>query len=568
MQRQGIYHRPKGSDAYIWKDGILHLRLRTGTDVVRTAVIYGDKYNWHQTAAEQEMTVLGRDEDFQYWQVEISCPARRVCYGFRMETPGEVMWLMEMGLSSGPFSDPHALFSFPWLHLSDSLQLPEWLDDAVFYQIFPERFANGNPELTPPASEPWDASPGWNSFMGGDIQGIIDHLDYIQGLGVSGIYLTPLFAAPSNHKYDTMDYYRIDPAFGDLQTFRNLVAEAHTRGIRIVLDAVFNHIGWQSPQFQDVLQNGEDSRYRDWFTIQSFPVQTQPRPNYACFANSANMPKLNTANPEVRDYLLDVAAWWIKETGIDGWRLDVANEVDHQFWRQFRTRVKFVKPDAYIVGEVMHLAGPWLEGDQFDGVMNYRLTDAILDMAARGGSARDFAHKLVRIYYHYSRPAFSGSLNLLDSHDTARFLTRCQGDKRKLRLGALTVFSLPGIPSIYYGDEVGMEGGHDPDCRRGMIWDPARQDQEILAWYRTLAALRRSSSALSRGDLAVLDLGPDLAAWKRTWHDETLLVIVNPSDRQTTADLTGSWLSLLDNITLTGMATLPAWSGAVLKKLN
>src|SRR5699024_5658775 len=209
--------------------------------------------------------------------------------------------------------------------------------------------------------------------------GIIKHLDYLVDLGINGIYFTPIFKAHSNHKYDTIDYMEIDPQFGDKSTFKELVKACHEKGIRIMLDAVFNHSGYYFSQFQDVLEKGENSKYKNWFHIKDFPIQTDPVPNFDSFAFTSHMPKLNTEHPDVKQYLLDVATYWIKEFDIDGWRLDVANEVDHQFWREFRTAVKSVKQDVYILGEIWHDSMPWLQGDQFDAVMNYPFTNSAIE---------------------------------------------------------------------------------------------------------------------------------------------------------------------------------------------
>ena len=213
--------------------------------------------------------------------------------------------------------------------------------------------------------------------------GVIDRFGHLVDLGVDVIYFTPIFEAPSNHKYDTVDYYWIDPHFGDEDTVRKLIELAHEHGIKVVFDAVFNHSGYGFFAFQDVLEHGEDSPYAHWFNIDSFPVQTEP-PNYETFANQiATMPKLMTCHDDVKEYFLEVGRYWVREFGIDGWRLDVANEIDHHFWREFREAVKSENPDALIVGELWHEASEWVRGDQFDSVMNYSFQYACLDFLPR-----------------------------------------------------------------------------------------------------------------------------------------------------------------------------------------
>jgi glycosidase len=528
MELLGILHLPEGSFAFITGEQEIEVRLRTGAEAQQASVIYGDKYDWENSVSRRQMSLMGRDQLFAYWNCKLHCPSRRVRYGFEVLSEAERIWLNENGFMDKPLAGQMNLFDFPWIHPDDGLNIPDWVKEAVFYQIFPERFANGDKSNDPPKLLAWDAKPGPRSFLGGDLQGIIDNLDYIVQLGANAIYLTPIFHAPSNHKYDTIDYLTIDPHFGDFKTFKTLVDSCHQRGVKVVLDGVFNHIGWESPQFRDLLEKGEESQYAHWFHIHHYPITTHPRPNYDSFGFVASMPKLNTANPEVREFLLNVGEWWVREAGIDGWRLDVANEVDHGFWREFRRRIKAVNPEAYIVGEIMHLAGPWLRGDQFDGVMNYRLTEALTEfIAIQSIDAAEFTRRLNSLVFYYQHNAAAASLNLLDSHDTPRFLNKCSKDKKLQKLAALALFTLPGVPCIYYGDEIGMEGEQDPDCRRGMIWDPKLQDQDMLAWYKKLIELRKTHPALSRGQISIYPGQP--AGWRRAWQKQELAVFINPS---------------------------------------
>jgi glycosidase len=474
------------------------------------------------------MQRMGADDLFYYWRVLVPCPARRCRYAFCLSAGPEQVWLTEDGFGNRAPHSADGLFDFPWLHDSEVAAVLDWVKDAIFYQVFPERFANGEPANDPPELTPWDAPPRPDSMYGGDLQGIIERLPYLSDLGINAVYLTPVFHAPSNHKYDTIDYFTVDPHFGDCQTLRELVALCHERGIKVVLDAVFNHMGWLSPQFQDVLAFGAGSRYAGWFHLSEFPLQINPRPNYGTFAFVASMPKLNTQNPEVREFLLRVATHWILQVDIDGWRLDVANEVDHAFWRELRQRVRAIKPSTYLLGEIMHQAEPWLHGDQFDGVMNYPLTRALIAWLKGEASANFFAHRLVQLQFAYSRPALEGCLNLLDSHDTPRLLSQLSGNRSLFCLGVAVLLTLPGAPSIYYGDEVGMMGGGDPDCRRGMLWKPAQQDTELHSWYKKLIALRHRHPALRRGDLEVCTVSEHCVGWwRREENGEEILVLVN-----------------------------------------
>ncbi|WP_445613649.1 alpha-glycosidase [Geobacillus sp. YF-1] len=540
MFKEAVYHRPTDNFAYAYDERTLHLRLRTKKgDVDKVELLHGDPYEWRNGAWQFEtmpMKKTGSDEWFDYWLAEVQPPYRRLRYGFVLHAGEETLVYTEKGFYLTPPADDTAYyFCFPFLHDVDLFHAPEWVKDTVWYQIFPDRFANGNPAINPEGVRPWGSEdPTPTSFFGGDLQGIIDHLDYLVDLGVTGIYLTPIFRAPSNHKYDTADYFAIDPHFGDKETLKTLVQRCHEKGIRVMLDAVFNHCGYEFAPFQDVLKNGESSPYKDWFHIRDFPLQSEPRPNYDTFAFVPQMPKLNTAHPDVRRYLLDVATYWIRECDIDGWRLDVANEIDHEFWREFRRAVKAQKPDVYILGEIWHDAMPWLRGDQFDAVMNYPVADAALRFFAKEEiNAREFAERLMRVLHSYPSTVNEAAFNLLGSHDTPRILTVCGEDVRKAKLLFLFQLTFTGSPCIYYGDEIGMTGGNDPGCRKCMIWDDDKQHRGLYEHVKQLIALRRQYRALRRGHIAVLhaDEQTNQLVYEKTDGDETVVIIINRSNQ-------------------------------------
>jgi cyclomaltodextrinase len=380
---------------------------------------------------------------------------------------------------------------------------PEWARHAIFYQVFPERFANGDPSNDPENVEPWGTTPTFHNFMGGDLQGIVDHLDYLADLGATALYLNPIFQATSNHKYNTFDYFRIDPHFGDLATFQRLIAAAHERDMRVVLDGVFNHCGRGFYAFNDLLENGAHSPYLKWFHVEHFPLHPyegdQPS-GYKTWWDFRSLPKLNTDHPPTRRYLLDVARYWIAQ-GADGWRLDVPNEIaDHNFWREFRAVVKAANPEAYIVGEIWHDATPWLDGTQFDAVMNYVFRDLCRDFFARDSIRADaFGAGIDHLLSLYPQAATEVQLNLLGSHDTPRFRTEAGGDIARLRLAILFQLMFPGAPCIYYGDEIGLQGGGDPLCRGCFPWDRDRWEVELLEWTRRCIRLRQDHPALRAG---------------------------------------------------------------------
>ncbi|MCX6082181.1 MAG: glycoside hydrolase family 13 protein [Chloroflexi bacterium] len=439
----------------------------------------------------------------------------------------------------------------------DNLDSPEWVKDAIFYQIFPERFANGNPENDPAWVLPWGTPPTPQTFMGGDLQGVLDHLPYLCDLGVNVIYMTPVFTARSNHKYDTSDYFQVDPIFGDKELLKKLVTTAHENNIRVILDAVFNHCGDGFWAFQDVIEKGRDSHYCDWFVLDKFPIDQNP-PNYQTCGGAGFLPKLNITNPSVKQYLLDAAVYWMEETDIDGWRLDVPWKVPLAFWREFRQKVKQIRPDAYIVAEAWRDGSRWLQGDTCDAVMNYPMRDYILDYCARDAmDAEDFDHFVTRLYEIYGHAA-PMQLNLLGSHDTARLLTLCGGDVSRAVLAFICMFTGIGAPMIYYGDENGMVGENDPDCRRCMDWDDGHWNETIRNAVKKLTNLRNEHPALRTGRYETLLTFNGVYAYRRSLGDDQVIIVTNPRDmrKQLTITLPASntinyWIDVLSGLVFT-----------------
>ncbi|MEC5422953.1 alpha-glycosidase [Virgibacillus sp. C22-A2] len=505
MIKEAIYHRPKNNFAYAYDKDTLHIILQTKKDDMDTvSLLFGDPYDWKNEQWQMETAAMvksGSTAMHDYWFIAVKPEFRRMRYAFRCSDICETFVYTEGGIFVSPPSDIANYFCFPYLNKADVFTAPSWVKDTVWYQIFPERFGNGNPDLNPEGTLAWGSTdPSPTNFFGGDFQGVINHLDYLVKLGIGGIYFTPIFKAHSNHKYDTIDYMEIDPQFGDKETFRRLVEECHRRGIRVMLDAVFNHSGFYYAPFQDVLENQENSAYTDWFHIRDFPVVPGPKPNYDTFAFVGSMPKLNTENPEVKKYLLDVARYWVEEFDIDGWRLDVANEVDHAFWREFRQTVKDAKPDAYILGEIWHDSMPWLQGDQFDAVMNYPFTNGVIDYFAKNEmTAGDFADSITKVLHMYPSNVNEVAFNLLDSHDTPRIMTMASENRERVKLLYLFQLSFIGTPCLYYGDEIGMAGGQDPGCRACMEWDERKQDRDLFRYVQLLIDLRKSHPVFGNG---------------------------------------------------------------------
>lgn len=532
-----IFHRAINEYAYGYDDETVHLVLQTKHGDVKTVeLIYGDPYDfeqktWNYMTSPVERT--GETTTIDYYKAKVTPPNNRMRYGFKLTGhDDEVLYYLERGIFSELSKEIGDYFCFPYFHQSDEYRAPAWVKDTVWYQIFPERFRNGDPSISPDNATAWEegvVTP--RSFYGGDLQGVIDGLDYLEDLGVNGLYFTPIFQSPSNHKYDTVDYYEIDPHFGDKETFKRLVEACHDRGIRVMLDAVFNHSGYEFAPFQDVLKNGAQSKYKEWFHIHNFPIVTEPKPNYEAFGFVSRMPKLNTQNKEVEAYLLDVSKYWIETFDIDGWRLDVANEVDHRFWRKFRETVKAVKEDVYIVGEVWHDSMNWLRGDEFDAVMNYPLVDSLLSYIEAGTiDQQAFKDRIVHLLHMYPQHVTEHLFNILASHDTARLVTQTGDSVDKAKLLYLFQFSYPGSPCIYYGDEIGMVGGEEPESRGCMIWDSSRQDLALRGFIQTLIKLRKTEKGFSNeASFNFVERNDRSLTYEKVSTEGKLIFVINPT---------------------------------------
>lgn len=443
-----------------------------------------------------------------------------------------------------------------------NIETPQWVKDAVFYQIFPDRFAHSHPKINYSGYwqssnlESWEAMPTLQKYKGGNFWGIIDKLDYLQDLGINAIYFTPIFQSTCNHRYHTHDYYQIDPLLGGNIAFEEFLTQAHQRNIKVVLDGVFNHVGRGFFYFNDILENGSHSPWLHWFNIENWPLSaydgSKPA-NYESWVNNRALPKFNHDNPQVREYIMQVGEYWIKQ-GIDGWRLDVPNEVTAKgFWQEFRQRIKAINPDAYIVGEIWLDARQWLDGSQFDGVMNYLFTEST--MAFVGGdriikehveqtsyqplpaiSASEYQQKIEKLLDLYPWEIALTQLNLLASHDTARLLTIVGEDIDTVKLSTLLLLTFVGAPSIYYGDEVGLLGAFDPDCRRSF---PAENqwNLDLLEYHKKLIKLRHQYSALRTGKYEVLFAEKNVYIFSRTLAQEKVIVAINNGINEFTVSL-------------------------------
>jgi glycosidase len=385
------------------------------------------------------------------------------------------------------------------------MSFPNWTKDAVFYQIFPDRFCRSAKYKAVGKFVDWDTLPTRENMFGGNLAGICEKLEYIASLSVNAIYLCPIFKSNSNHRYHTVDYFEIDPVLGTLKDFDTLVSKAHKLGLRVILDGVFNHCSRGFFQFNSLMELGKNSPYVDWFHVHGWPLHAYSgKPNYDCWWGYPALPKFNTDNPDVRDYLFSVGEYWMKR-GIDGWRLDVPNEIDDDsFWQEFRRRIKAINPDAYIVGEIWDEPSRWLQGDQFDGVMNYPLRKAVLKYLF-DESPIVLAEFATRLREAFPEGRFGVQMNLLGSHDTIRLASLPCSNLQRVKLALALLFFLPGAPCIYYGDEIGMLGGKDPDNRRSFPWDKFAEMQKapVYDYLKGLIALRNKERVLRDGLLEI-----------------------------------------------------------------
>lgn len=605
MNKHALLHKSKSEMAYAYDKNTLHIWLRTqANDFKSVKLLYGDPFRYEpvdddhihwvwvqENANDEEMVKRFTDKEYDYYFLSIKPEHLRVKYAFLLDERYLYGVREIYDLKDGDAKKKFNLFNYfnyPFLNEADIISIPSWVKDTVWYEIFPERFRRGKNSVNP-VTNAWGV-PSENvtnhMFFGGDIPGIIESLDYIKDLGITGIYFTPLFESPSAHKYDTTNYFKIDPAFGTNEDFKVLVQESHKRGIKVVLDAVFNHCGYDHPFFQDVVKHGKASKYYNSFFVKDEPMLNfklnehgKPIysrgliPNYHTFAFTPYMPKWNTEDPLARQHLLEVAEYWIKEYDIDGWRLDVSNEVSHDFWKAFRQTVKKAKKDAFIFGENWDYSMPWLGGDQIDTVMNYELVYLIWQFFGHDPNIPTIeASELVRLsnklLASYPQQITENMFNLVDSHDTARILDRSLENRDLAFLTYLFMFSFPGTPTIYYGGEIGITGKHDPDNRRCMIWDESKQDLAFKDRIKTLISWRKTHEAFKSSDLRWIhhDDSKRVIVYEKL-AGETFVFLINSSNHDQTISIKGlEGINLETNESIKDTFTLSPYGYIILKK--
>ena len=473
------------------------------------------------------------DRYFDWYEIRLETRFERIAYYFELHNGVETLFYYGDCYEMAGTPTRADYFQLPFNHRADRFAAPAWTRDAVVYNIFPDSFAAGK-RLAPNGAPP---------CRGGTVRGVTENLDYIASLGFNCIYLNPIFAARSYHRYDTLDYYRIDPHMGAEDDLRDLVRRAHALGIRVILDGVFNHVSSDHPFFRDVLEKGRASRYYSCF----YALPETPRlpaagelPGYTCFSYVADMPKTNTADPFLRQYFCDVGANWVRKFDVDGWRLDVANELDDGFLRAFRASVKAAKSDALIVGEVWENAAHYLGGDMLDSAMNYDFRRYCRRFfAEQTVDAETFDTNVSTLLLRYNENALFAQLNLLDSHDVSRFLSLCGGKTERMELAVLLQMTFPGMPCVFYGDEKGLCGESEPEYRRPMAWDASSPLEEV---YRRMIALRKTHPALRYGSFHTELACGGVYRYSRVWNGTKITVAMNLGAEPVKAEKRGTLL--------------------------
>ena len=506
MNLSAIKHVPMSADAHGISEQEVVFRLRCGRADLHSCTLYYADRACRQTPvifSSTPMKVVAQDEWFDYYEVILKSPYKRICYYFELDDGQEKLLYYSDFFAYQRVDDRSEYYQLPFNHRADIAEVPEWAKDAVVYNIFPDSFATARRAISGEPSECVWKGQTTHGKLGGSIKGITENLDYIKNLGFNCIYINPIFAAGEYHKYDLLDYFHIDPCFGTDEDFRLLVNACHRMGLRVIIDGVFNHVGWRFFAFEDVVEKGEASTYKDWFYGLKFPVHRPETgdeyPQYECFGYERMMPKTNTENPEVIEYFCKVGQYWVREFDIDGWRLDVASEINDAFWRRFREAVKAVKRDCLLIGEVWESAQHWLGGDMFDSTMNYDFRKHCRRFFAEHSiDAAQFDGRVTNMRMRYKLPVLYGQLNLLDSHDVSRFLSLCKNELSSMKVAVLFQMTFVGIPSVFYGDEKGIDGLLEEEYRHPMPW--GESGSELERFYQDAIQLRNTWPELRWGD--------------------------------------------------------------------
>lgn len=535
MKKEAVLHIPMSQYAYGTDENHVTIRLRVAhDDIKRCTLYYGDR-SCRKTPvifSKQEMYIEAKSTLFDYFQTDLENPYKRLCYYFELDDGKETILYYGEQFAKETVDDRSEYYQLPFNHRADIVRPPAWAKDAVIYNIFPDSFATGKRYISgKPTKEAFADGMMTHGKLGGTIRGITENVDYLKELGINAIYINPIFVAGEYHKYDLIDYFHVDPCFGTNEEFKELVDTFHENGIRVIIDGVFNHCGWKFFAFEDVVQNGEKSRYKNWFYGLTFPVvrpeNPEDYPGYECFGYERMMPKLNTANPEVEEYFCRVGRYWVEQFHIDGWRLDVASEVNDRFWRRFCREVKEINPEAILIGEVWESANHWLDGTIFDSTMNYDFRRHCRRFFGEHSiDAAEFDSRVTDMRMRYRSQTVFSQLNLLDSHDVSRFLSLCGEEKDRYRLAVIFQMTFPGMPSIFYGDETGVCGILEEEYRHPMPWE---KKDDLFLFFKQLIQLRMQEDILRRGKYRTIFAAKEsgLYVYERYLKDARIRILLN-----------------------------------------
>lgn len=526
MDLASISHRSAFTECYALDTNTIAVNLKTGHDVTCVTIYHADPFSGGAKPQPLLMEPKWELRHHRIWSIQLQPKFKREQYYFRISNGEETVFLFGDGFCTPEEEQNPArmreYFKYPWLNPDDVFTPPKWVADTIWYQIMPDRFRRGNLHEKRFPLRKWEDSKNisYQDFYGGDLNGIREKLPYLKELGISGIYLTPIFLSGTNHKYNTYDYTQIDPDFGTEEDLRNLVETAHSMGIRVMLDAVFNHCGSEFPQWRDVVEKGPDSPYWDWFFVRQWPLPQSGWDTldgrFYSFAFTTSMPKLNTNHPEVRTFCMNLCRKWITDWKIDGIRFDVGDEVSHRFLKEMRRELKTLNPEVFLLGELWHDSIQWLQGDEYDATMNYPFLGSLQNFWIGNQNAQDLMYAMNRCYTLYPEQISTILFNFLDTHDTVRAVTRC-GSKDIFYQQLTMLMTMPGSPCIYYGTEIALPGGQDPDCRRPMPWHKI-EEGKFLREHKTCRDL-----------IGIRNTYPEVRGSRVVWHKEQLPRLIHYS---------------------------------------
>ena len=546
MIYSAIFHRPMSEYAHAYDETHYIFRVRTAPNDIQNCLFYfADRAAMTPNLSFSFLPMKKERSDkyYDYYEVLLETNLQRIAYYFELDDGNEKIYYFGDCFSNTPIAERSEYFQLPFNLRADRVVIPKWVKDAVVYNIFPDSFANGKRKMIPQKQSTEYNKEECKSLLGGTINGIRENLDYIQNLGCNCIYLNPFFAAQSYHKYDLLDYFHVDPTRGTDEDFRLLVNKAHEKNMHVIIDGVFNHVSWRHHFFKDVMEKGKGSKYYDFFyDLPERPVfpENGKEPEYMCFAYVPEMPKTNTADDRLRKYFCDVGAYWIKEFDVDGWRLDVANELDDRFLRTFRDTVKSVKEDVLVIGEVWENANHYINANMMDGAMNYDFRRFCRQFfAERKIDASQFDARVTNMLVRYKKQALYAQLNLLDSHDVSRFMSVCNNDRNRYEMALLFQMAFIGMPCVFYGDEKGLCGESEKEYRRPMDFEKKDNLEEI---YKKFIKLRQKYSCLREGKFETILAKGGFYGFKRYNDKEEISIFINNSKSDLFIEVNGEIL--------------------------